>query len=435
MNLKRLCIAAAALCAACGWARAGEGLAGVEWDELTKAVRAIQRAGSTEEAMAAYAKGCTVNRQDAKLQDAYMRRMLKFGRPDVAYYPAQELTKLDAKNGIAWGVIGYTQARRKQYLPAFVTCMKAADLARDNPSICQNAAQLLAWYGGAQRAPVRADTAELAKKFKSSSYSGQVFAAAYKKARASYAKLDQEKDAKKKEATVVEQEAKKLDAEVKKLKDNLRSRGRTYDSERRRLHQAERSMAHAEDQIRRSRDYRSRQSAERRRDQLARQIRDTRRSLSRHYSEGKKIRTQLDGIEKKQRSKRSQANRMLREAEAVAQGMPSAFTWQPPAVDGVVTPDATLAKVKPKSTGKTTPKSSYLVPTKATKPAAAPAVSLSQKLAEAEAGDKLSLAKICMDSTNAQMRAKAKQLLQDILANYSSTKAAGEAAELIKKLP
>jgi hypothetical protein len=434
MNSKRLCIAVAAWCAVCGWARAGDGLPGVEWDELTKAVRAIQRAGSTDEATAAYTKGCTVNRLDPRLQDAYMCRMLKFGRPDVAYHPAQELTKLDAKNGVAWGVIGYTQARRKQYLVAFVNCMKAADLARDNPSICHNAAQLLAWYGGAQRAPVRADTAELAKKFKSSSYSGQVFAEAYKKARASYAKLDQEKDVKKKEATAVEQEAKKLDAQVKKLKDDLRSRGKTYDSERRRLRQAEQSLSHAEDQIHRSRDYRSRQSAERRRDQLIRQIRDTRRSLSRHYSEGKKIRSQLDDLEKKQRSKRSQANRMLREADAVAEGMPSAFTWQPPAVDGVVTPDATVAKATPNSTGKTTPKTSYLAPSKPTKPPA-PTVSLPQKLAEAEAGDKLSLAKICMDSTNAQMRAKAKQLLQDILANYSSTKAAGEAAELIKKLP
>ena len=62
--------------------------------------------------MAAYVNGAAVDRNDPKLSEAYVARMVDFGLPELAFHQAQALTTLESNNGLAWGVIAYVEARR-----------------------------------------------------------------------------------------------------------------------------------------------------------------------------------------------------------------------------------------------------------------------------------------------------------------------------------
>jgi len=421
----------------CGAADAYANIAGVEWDELTKAIRAIESATKVDEAVAAYARGCTQNRQSVKLQDTYVRRMLKFGRPDLAYHAARELSTIAPKNALAWGLLAYVHAKKDRYLAAFPLGLKAAELEPDNPSICHNAAQLLAWYEGGNRKAVDAETSSRMRKFKSASSSGPAFAKAFKTAKTSYAKLDKEIEAKKKEADQASSEAKKLEQKYEQLRNSLRSKGKSFEAEERRVYNAKRQVARAEVSMARAGDHRSRVNYERQRENAIRQLRDAERAARRYLSEGKKIRKDMTAAEKAYKSKKEHANRLLRKANTVRAGVPDNFGWLPPAVDGVVTPDAAVAAARPKPAvgSKARPTGSYLAPTKPKTPDTPAAPSLSEQLAEAEAADKLGLAKICMDSKDASMQAAAKKHLNEILTKYPTTKAAAEARKLLEKLP
>ncbi|MCD6304386.1 MAG: hypothetical protein J7M21_05425 [Planctomycetes bacterium] len=427
-------VAAAGMCAAAATAQAAAGsptsIPGVEWDELTKAVRAIASAGSVEQASAAYAKGCAINRQSIRLQDAYMRRMLKFGRPDLAVQPARELLKLQPDNAVAWGVIAYEQCIKAQYLAAVPNALRAAELDPQNSSICHNAAQLVAWCEGAKIA-LNATLASRLKKFKDASWAGKTFTDAYNKAKQSYARIAAQQAEKKKQADAVMAEAKKIQAKAKQVKQTLASAKRSYDSDRRRLRDVQRSIDRADDQVRRSTNYTSRRSAERRRDSLFRQMRDIKRSISRRLADGAKIKKQLDDLEKQWKGRQARAARLMREAAAVAKNMPADYTWLPPAVDGVVTPDVKQVAAKVKRTGKPAPKS-YLAPTTPKDTAAPPKTApLAHRLAEAEAADKLSMAKILVTSSNEQARRRGGQILREIISRYPQTKAAAEAKRML----
>jgi len=429
-------VVAVGLLGLCG-AESRANVAGVEWDELTKAIRAIESATTVDDALAAYAKGCTQNRRSAKLQEAQLRRMLKFGRPDLAVPAAKELSTIAPRNGLAWGLLAYTHAKNERYLAAFPLSLKALDLEPKNPGICQNAAQLLVWYEGGKRKAVDADTSSLMRKYKSAGRAARAFGKALKTAKTAYAKLDREIQAKKKEADNAVKEAEKLEKKHEQLRQKLRSMGRSFDSEEQRVQNAKREIVRAEDAMNRSRDYNTRVSAERQRESAVRNLQVARRAARRHLSEGKKIKKDMLDAQKEHKSKKEHSARLLRKANEIGDGVPGAFGWLPPAIDGVVTPDASVAVAKPRpgTNPKGKPGASYLAPTKA-KPKGTPgAPNLSEQLAEAEAADKLGLAKLCMGSKDAKMKAAAKKLLGEILTKYPKTKAAAEARQLATKLP
>lgn len=437
MALQRAIAAAAAVLIAgpaVGLAQAAAPPPGIEWDALTKAIHKIQKARSHDEAAAAYASGCSINRQSVELQTAYMRRQLQLGRPDTAWHAAKVLLQLRPRTGLAQGVVAYMFAKRDNYAAAFPPGVQAAELEKENPSICQNAAQLLAWHEGAKRKAPLTDLTLTLKKLKSSSTSGKLFADAYRKARRDYAKLDDEKKQKKAKADEAEEEAKKIKEEGQKLARDLDGRKRRYDSEARRIRSRQRELERVEHEVARSGDYNQRRSLERRRDSTRRNLRRAQDSLSKTRSEARKIKKQLDALEERYKSKLAAANRLRREANAAMEGVPVSFKWQPPAVDGVVTPDALVAKAKPKprTSAKDRPVKTYLAPTKAKTTPAVKTVGLASRLAEAEAADKLGLAKIYV---NGKMNTAAKKLLDEILGSYPNTAAAKEAAELRKKLP
>ena len=109
-------------------------------------LQAIQQAPDPSAAVAAYANGSAIARDDPRINEAYVARMVAFGLPEMAYHQAQMLVALQPKNGLAWGVVAYVDARRGQMTDAIMAINAAGQFAPDNPFVAHTAGELVAWY-------------------------------------------------------------------------------------------------------------------------------------------------------------------------------------------------------------------------------------------------------------------------------------------------
>lgn len=392
------------------------------WDKLTNAIKAVESAKTADEAAAAYARGCTIDRRSVRLQRAYLRRMLQFGRPDIAMLSAETLSKTDPTNGLAWGVVAYVWATRSQYPRALPVGLKAAELEPENPSICQNAAQLLVWYEQATPKPsVPASVQETIKKFQSASRSNKTFAAAYKQAKAAFGDIANDKKDVQQKIGDVKKEADKIKKELDDVAGTIRSRGKSYDAERRRLESLQQNLQRIEYDMTRRSYTTGYDDIRRRRDRVIRDMRERDKRMRLLVDEAKKLQTRKSALIGQHRAKLGEIKQLEDRIKDLDAGVPRSFHWRPPAVDGVVTPVAKAAQAPDKTA----------TPGKAA-PAKIARKPLDVRVAEAEAADKLDLAKVYMGS---KLNSSAKKLLREILDTYPDTAAGKEAAELIKKLP
>ena len=115
-------------------------------ERLVPFLKALRDADHPSTAMAAYARGCAIDRTDSKLQNAYMRKMLQFGQPKISFYAARVLVRLEPHNGTAWGVVGYVHAKRGEMPESLAAGIRAATYAPANQAILNNTGQLLAWF-------------------------------------------------------------------------------------------------------------------------------------------------------------------------------------------------------------------------------------------------------------------------------------------------
>jgi hypothetical protein len=415
---------------------------GVTWDELTQAIRNIESALKPDDAASAYAQGCNVNRSSVKLQDTYMKKQLKLGRPDLANAPAQELTKLDPKNGIAWGDICYVMAKRGPvaYLLALSNGLKGIDLDPENPGICQNVAQLVAWYEAdkGKRPTLDPDVAEILKKLTSGGAYSKEYTKAAKTAKDGFSKLDQERQARKKEADEATAEAKKLETKYNQLNETLKAKGKAYDATVRRIETTQDQVNRASADASRATDYRQRDAQDRNQRTQQQQLRTARADADKLLVEGTEMRKQADDTKKEWETKRDHAIKLQRAVSSTDE-LPVSFGWVPPAVNGVITPDLMAAPPKAQvaagGAAAVPAKTSYLAPDAVAATPAAPAgPSPTDRAAEAEAADMLDRARLGVDSKDDSMRTMAKNLLAQILKTYPSTKAATEAKTLAAKM-
>jgi hypothetical protein len=123
--------------------------------EEAAAIEAVQQAADPSAAVAAYANGVALNRNNVKLNEAYVRRMVDLGLPELAYHQAQTLTTLQPKAGLAWGVVAYVDARRGQMAEAISAIGLAGQFAPDDKFVAHTAGELCAWYD------VKADKTQL----------------------------------------------------------------------------------------------------------------------------------------------------------------------------------------------------------------------------------------------------------------------------------
>jgi hypothetical protein len=131
-------------CALCEW-----GLA-VTWadppPDIEAAVQAIQQAPDPSAAVSAYAGGFAADPNNIALHNAYVTRMVDFGLPELAYHQAQQLASLDARNGLAWGVVAHVDARRTDMPGAIAAMDLASQYAPEHPFVQRTAGEILAWY-------------------------------------------------------------------------------------------------------------------------------------------------------------------------------------------------------------------------------------------------------------------------------------------------
>jgi hypothetical protein len=107
---------------------------------------AIQQAPDPSAAVAAYANGFAIDRNDPKLYGAFVSRMVDLGLPEMAYHQAQTLNTLQANNGLAWGVVAYVDARRAKMPEAISAITLAGQFAPEDKFVQHTAGELVAWY-------------------------------------------------------------------------------------------------------------------------------------------------------------------------------------------------------------------------------------------------------------------------------------------------
>ncbi len=114
--------------------------------DVQRHVDVILHAPDPSTAVAAYAAAKSVLPDSSKIDQAYLRRMVDFGLPQMADAQARMLVQHDPKDGLAWGVIAFSLATRGQTADALKDIATAARYLPDDPFIQRTAGQLLAWY-------------------------------------------------------------------------------------------------------------------------------------------------------------------------------------------------------------------------------------------------------------------------------------------------
>lgn len=122
------------------------GVAGATTQDVEGSIQAIQQAPDPSAAVAAYANGFAQDRNNPRLLDAYVVRMVDLGLPEMAFHQAQTLTTLDSNNGVAWGVVAYVNARRAEMPEAISAINLAGRLAPANTFVVHTAGEIVAWY-------------------------------------------------------------------------------------------------------------------------------------------------------------------------------------------------------------------------------------------------------------------------------------------------
>jgi hypothetical protein len=125
--------------------------------ELAAAIQAVEQAPDPSATVAAYVNGAAVDRNDPKLSEAYVIRMVDLGLPELAFHQAQTLATLQSNNGLAWGVVAYVEARRGNMAEAISAINLAGQFAPTAPLVERTAGEIMAWYD------IKADKATLSE--------------------------------------------------------------------------------------------------------------------------------------------------------------------------------------------------------------------------------------------------------------------------------
>ena len=360
----------------------------------------VRQAAHPREAITAYARGCAVDRLNVELHNAHMRRMLQFGQPQLAYFPAQTLVRIQPENGTAWGVLGYLQGTNGKLAEALEASIRAGRIAGGDPSILNNVGQLIAWYQGQRKPPKLSDAnMRLIERLKKDLGEREPFVDAYARVSAAYARRDEEAAKVESKITIVEaegqaarQEAEEVDRKLRDLNDEIKLSKRNLGRLKGELYSRELA---ADDSV----------TGWRRRAMLRGRIRDMQRSLDELETRSRQALREGQAAVEKMRGKSGELSNLRRQLEQVLASVEPSFRWDPPAVDGVVTPVADRIPPPKTTTAPRTP--------------------------ESTADKRLEMAKLYLANA---LTEKAVEILRGIVADYGATPAAARAKALLKEL-
>ncbi len=353
-----------------------------------------------------YSKARAIDKDDTEVHDEYMKKMLTFGHPKIAAYPAMELKRLQAKNGTAWAVMGYNDAKKGKYLPAFLSTMRGMQLLPDNPGIQNNAGVLLAWYETRHLKPkLTADLKTVLSQNSAKWLEKAKYAEAYSKCKSQFAAREERMAKLKAEVTPAEEAAKAAARESSQATDRYRKYAR--------------AIAGLEDDMRDLRRAYERASRSSKTDTKTEKKR-RKKLMAEVQSRIKPYKKKMESLEKASRSVRkeaaekaqifSKAKMALAKAKTALKAEESikpSLTWIPPAVDGVITPEDPNPPNFAAHTGPTSKPSPLSL-----------------------ADVRLKMAKLLLQNKRAD---KAIAILEAIIKDYPDSKAANEAGELLKE--
>ena len=393
---------------------AAEDRAARKAEHLTMLIEMVKTADHPSSAMAAYARGCGIDRTNFDLQNAYMRKMLSFGLPKISFYAARVLVRSQPDNGMAWGVVGYMHGRRGETAKALAASIRAAAGAPGDPSILHNVGQLLAWYDSEPAPPKLSDAARrILVRIRPQLLKQAAFAKAYEQTKIAYAsraalteELSQRLSGAAEQAEDVRGQAQALDIQLRAANDEIGYRNRVIKSLRRELNR----YYYYTYPVRTSDgveyvyvpSYRGGNRSE-----IYERIRAERRAIEELELKVLDLRRQGRIVLADLARKRKALDAIQAEIRGALANVEQDFRWDPPAVDGKVTDEI---EHFPHRRGK------------------APALPQDPSVV---AEQKLALARLYV--TNG-MPAKAGEILKDLIAKYGSTEAATRAKIMLATL-
>lgn len=404
--------------------RAGVSPRGKPRADITPLIETVRTADQPSQAIAAYARANALDRNNIELLNAYLRRMLQLGLPQVAWYPANVLVHLSPDNGMAWAVVGYMHGRDGRLSGAFSATMRAIDRLEDNRSVLFNAGQLAAWYNHQQIPPEVSHVSrrildDRRKQLAENAFFQRGYEAiskAYEKIGRRNADLTKKLAAAEAIAREVRKLAVEIDGQMRDLSNEIDDRVSQIDRLRRELRYGYtyyRTSLYTTVYVRgvdygRHYAYYPRFYDPYTRDRIRQGIRDEKQTIEQLRSRRDALLRQglpvLGGLREEQAAIQDLRRQMELSEELI---VPS-FRWDPPAVDGVITP---LRDHWPITPGR--------LPDLPKDP-------------DIEATRKLHLAELYLGF---EMTDRARKILLGIVRDYRATDAAAQAAKLLKKFP
>ena len=392
--------------------------------DITPLIEAIRTADQPAQAIAAYARANALDRNNIELLNAYLRRMLQLGLPQVAWYPANVLVHLSPDNGMAWAVVGYMHGRDGRLSGAFSATVRAIDRLEDNRSVLFNAGQLAAWYDHQQVPPEVSHVArrildDRRKQLAENAFFQRGYEAiskAYKKIGRRNADLTKKLAAAEATAREVRKIAVEIDGQMRNLSGEIDDRLSQIDRLRRELRYGYtyyRTGPRTTIYVRgahygRQYDYYPRFYDPYTQDRIRQGIRDEKQAIEQLRIRRDALLRQGLPVLAELREKQVAIQDLRRQMELNEELIVPSFRWDPPAVDGVITP---LRDHWPITPGR--------LPDLPIDP-------------DVEATRKLHLAELYLGFG---MTDQARKILLGIVRDYRATDAAAQAAKLLKKFP
>lgn len=365
-------------------------------------------------ALAAYARANAIERNSARLHEAFMLKMLSWGLTDHAHNAARNLLLVEGGHQLAHGVIGYRRGLEGALPEAFEATMAAIGDHAENPGILNNAGQLAAWLDLQKTPPaVAAQARRQLEQARAGLMKAPAFRDAYNGIAAAQAQVDKERADIEKELTALADKQAQVRASAAQLEQQLREINRQIDDRQRsadRLRQDLRSGANryviVDGQVvstyPRYDDWSVRQ-------QILLQIAREEQAVTELRSQARQVRSQLGPLEQQQTliaEQMQQRQSLLAEPDRIIRRH---MRWDPPAVNGKITPPR---QYLPGSTEVKLPP-----------PPEDPAVVAQRRL---------DLAKLYIENNRPDA---ARAVLTELLEHYPQTPAARQGQQVLRSLP
>ena len=348
MNRKGMCILTA-LSAGCLWAAMSAAAeppdrppeeapeAGRERG-LAEAIEAIAAAEDPDSAAAAYARGNNLDSSSIRLHETFMVRLLKFGLPKTAVYPARALVGLDRNHALAWSVIGYVHGCKGELAKAFDATMTAVKNMQDDPSVLSNAGQLAAWYDHERKTPnVSAAAHRLLEQMRNELAGKKEFAASYENIANAYKQLGVVIAEYDRKLSAIEAEVLTLQRQFAQAESDFRTIANEIDARNLVINDLKAKLSYWYSVHLPHHETYAYDDCIHNQDDLKQQIYDEEAAVDRLWPEAYRIRNEAQAIYSEAKVREKSLGPLRAERDQAVNQVYRHLAWGPPAVDGVVT--------------------------------------------------------------------------------------------------